>query len=151
MAHSTNTFLAPHCEEEFAGQHLERFETQIELHMLRNHSFAVAPGFGIGKTGARIPFHEGIQHVCAQLIMFNVYKHRSSSRFSVINIHPCSIPRQKICVGASFYDGLKTAGQYLSLFQTKAKLLVLSPHPKFVIPDYVNAHTRATPKQLGYI
>ena len=127
MAHSTNTFLAPHCEEEFAGQHLERFETQIELHMLRNHSFAGAPGFGIGTTGARIPFHEGIQHVCAQLIMFNVYKHRSSSRFSVINIHPCSIPRQKICVGASFYDGLKTAGQYLSLFQTKTKLLVLSP------------------------
>ena len=119
--------------------------------MLRNHSFAGAPGFGIGKTGARIPFHEGIQHVRAQLIMFNIYKHRSSSRFSVINIHPCSIQRQKICIGASFYYGLKTAGQYLSLFQTKTKLLELSPYPKLVIPDYVNAHTRATPKQLGYI
>ena len=95
--------------------------------MLRNHSFAGDPGFGIGKIGARIPFHKGLQHVCAQLIMFNVYKHRSKNRCWVINIHPRSILRQKICVGASFYDGLKTVGQCLSLFQTKTKLLVLSP------------------------
>ena len=93
VAHSTNTFLAPHCEEEYAGQHLERFQTQIELHMLRNHSFTTAPDFEIGETGARIPFHEGLQHVCTQLIMLNAYKHRCSSRCWVTSIHPRSILR----------------------------------------------------------